>query len=70
MGIAEDAEACTPRRLGMSGQMPRLRRVDCSGPGIARRGRRRGFEYADEDGERIDELEVLERIRELVIPPA
>ena len=44
--------------------------MDCSGPGIARRGRRRGFEYVDEDGERIDELEVLERIRELVIPPA
>jgi DNA topoisomerase-1 len=50
--------------------MPRLRRVDCSGPGIVRRGRGRGFEYLDESGERIDEEEVLERIRELVIPPA
>jgi DNA topoisomerase I len=50
--------------------MPRLRRVDCSGPGIARRRRGHGFEYVDEDGERIDELDVLERIRELVIPPA
>src|SRR5215204_1652685 len=50
--------------------MPRLRRSDCSGPGILRRGRGRGFEYLDEDGERIDDEEVLERIRELVIPPA
>ena len=50
--------------------MPRLRRVDCSGPGIARRGRGRGFEYLDASGERIDDDEVLERIRELVIPPA
>ena len=50
--------------------MPRLRRSDCSGPGILRRGRGRGFEYLDEDGERIEDEEVLERIRELVIPPA
>jgi DNA topoisomerase-1 len=44
--------------------------VDCSGPGILRRRRGRGFEYVDENEERIDELEVLERIRQLVIPPA
>jgi DNA topoisomerase I len=50
--------------------VPRLRRSDCSGPGILRRGRGRGFEYLDEDGERIDDAETLERIRELVIPPA
>jgi DNA topoisomerase I len=50
--------------------MPRLRRVDCSAPGITRRRRGRGFEYLDETGERIEEPEVLERIRELVIPPA
>jgi DNA topoisomerase I len=49
--------------------VPRLRRVDCSGPGIERRRRGRGFEYFA-DGERIDEPEVLDRIRELVIPPA
>jgi hypothetical protein len=30
--------------------MPRLRRVDCSGPGIRRRGRGRGFEYVYENG--------------------
>ena len=50
--------------------MPRLRRVDCSSPGIVRRGRGRSFEFLDEEGERIDDEEVLERIRELVIPPA
>jgi DNA topoisomerase I len=50
--------------------MPRLRRADCSGPGITRRRRGRGFEYRDEEGNRIGEDEVLERIHELVIPPA
>jgi DNA topoisomerase IB len=49
--------------------MTRLRRSDCSGPGITRRGRGRGFEYLDA-GERVDDPEVLERIRELGIPPA
>jgi len=47
-----------------------LRRVDCSAPGFVRRRRGRGFEYLDGEGERIEEAEVLERIRELVIPPA
>ena len=50
--------------------MPRLRRSDCAAPGITRRGRGRGFEYLDPDGERIDDPETLERIAELAIPPA
>ena len=50
--------------------MPRLRRADCSGPGITRRRAGRGFAYYDEDGRRVDEREVLARIRELGIPPA
>jgi DNA topoisomerase IB len=50
--------------------MARLRRVDCSGTGIKRRRRGKGFEYLDEDGRRITEPAVLERIRELAIPPA
>ena len=50
--------------------MPRLRRVDCSGPGITRRRFGRGFAYYDEDGDRIDDPDTLERIRELAIPPA
>jgi DNA topoisomerase-1 len=50
--------------------MPRLRRVDCGSPGITRRRRGRGFEYLDESGERIEDPEVVERIRSLAIPPA
>jgi DNA topoisomerase I len=50
--------------------MNRLRRADCSRPGITRRRRGRGFEYADAAGRRVDDLETLERIRSLAIPPA
>jgi DNA topoisomerase IB len=50
--------------------MPRLRRSDCSGPGIRRRRRGRGFEYVDEGGERIDDGETITRLSELSIPPA
>ena len=50
--------------------MARLRRADLNGPGISRRGRGAGWEYFDEDGEKIGDLETLERIRELAIPPA
>jgi DNA topoisomerase IB len=48
----------------------RLRRSDCSGPGLRRIKRGRGFVYLDEKGERITELSVLERVRSLAIPPA
>ena len=48
----------------------RLRRADCTGPGLQRRRHGRGFVYLDPDGERIDDPEVLQRIHELVIPPA
>jgi DNA topoisomerase I len=50
--------------------MARLRRVDCSGPGIRRRRRGKGFEYLDDDGRRVTAPSMLERIRELAIPPA
>jgi DNA topoisomerase I len=50
--------------------MARLKRADCSGPGIRRRRRGKGFEYLDGDGRRITEPSVLERIQELAIPPA
>jgi DNA topoisomerase-1 len=49
--------------------MPRLRRIDCATPGIARRRRGRGFEYIDEEGDRIEDEDLLERIRALAIPP-
>ena len=48
----------------------RLRRADCSTPGISRRRRGRGFEYADTAGKRVDDEETLQRIRTLAIPPA
>jgi DNA topoisomerase-1 len=48
----------------------RLRRSDCSGPGIRRKRRGRGFGYVDEDGRRVDDPDVLARIGELAIPPA
>jgi DNA topoisomerase IB len=50
--------------------MARLRRVDCSGPGITRRRRGRGFEYVDQNGNRVEDAETLVRINELAIPPA
>jgi DNA topoisomerase IB len=48
----------------------RLRRSDCSGEGIRRRRRGRGFSYEDAAGRRIADEETLERIRELAVPPA
>src|SRR3954449_6572069 len=50
--------------------MPRLRRSDCSAPGLRRRRRGRGFEYLDADGARVDDPETLARIHTLAIPPA
>jgi DNA topoisomerase-1 len=49
---------------------PRLRKVDCSGPGLRRVRRGRGFSILGPDGDRVDEPEVLTRVAELVIPPA
>ena len=50
--------------------MARLRRADISEPGIRRRRHGRGWAYVDETGERIADIETLERIRELAVPPA
>ncbi|MGH2700091.1 MAG: DNA topoisomerase IB [Actinomycetota bacterium] len=50
--------------------MPRLRRVDCSGPGITRRRHGRGFVYLDATGERIRNAELIDRLKGLGIPPA
>src|SRR5687767_10650872 len=50
--------------------MPRLRRSDCAGLGFTRRKRGRGFEYLDADGSRVTDLETLQRIKDLRIPPA
>jgi hypothetical protein len=59
------------RSLGDGSGVPRLRRADCSTPGIRRLRRGRGFTYLDEQtGGRIDDEETLARIASLVIPPA
>jgi DNA topoisomerase-1 len=50
--------------------VPRLRRSDCSGPGIRRRPRGRGFTFVDDDGRRVEDAETIERIAQLRIPPA
>ena len=49
--------------------MPRLRRSDCNRPGYTRRRHGKGFSYRNQQGEQLERDE-LERIRELVIPPA
>lgn len=48
----------------------RLRKVNCAGPGIVRRRQGRGFVYLSSEGGRVEDPEVLERIKGLVIPPA
>jgi DNA topoisomerase-1 len=50
--------------------MPRLRRADCTEPGIRRIRRGRGFSFEEEDGSQVEDPETLERIAELAIPPA
>ena len=50
--------------------MPRLKRVDCAEPGFRRVRRGRGFSYVDADGVRVVDPVVLQRISDLVIPPA
>jgi DNA topoisomerase IB len=49
---------------------PRLRKVDCSEPGLRRVRRGRGFSIVDAGGERVDDPDVRARVDELVIPPA
>ncbi|MFP5325962.1 MAG: DNA topoisomerase IB [Acidimicrobiia bacterium] len=51
--------------------MARLRRADCSVPGITRRKAGKGFYYLDATtGERIRDEDTLARIASLVLPPA
>ena len=50
--------------------MPRLRRADCSAPGLRRRRAGRGFVYLDQNGNRVTDPATLQRIEALVLPPA
>ena len=48
----------------------RLRRVSCDTPGIARVRRGRGFAYLWPDGTPVRDPEVVQRIKDLAVPPA
>jgi DNA topoisomerase I len=48
----------------------RLRRSAVRGPGLRRVRRGRGFSYQDPDGAPVTDAETLQRINDLVIPPA
>jgi DNA topoisomerase IB len=48
----------------------RLRRSDLGKPGIARKRRGQGFSYCDPEGNPLCDPDALQRIKELVIPPA
>lgn len=50
--------------------MVRLKRVSCSGPGIRRVRRGKGFSYVDAAGHPVTDEAVLARIEALVLPPA
>jgi DNA topoisomerase-1 len=68
--VRHAGEAYASGQLEIPTGMDRLRRVDCSTPGIGRIRHGKGFRYVDKNGEPIHDPEVLERIRDLVIPPA
>src|SRR6185437_8792174 len=65
--LPASANTSTRTRTGRRG---RLRRSDCSGPGVRRIRRGRGFSYVDDRGRPVKSAEDLARIRELAIPPA
>ena len=48
----------------------RLRRSDVRGPGIRRVRRGKGFSYEDHEGAPVTDDATLQRIKDLVIPPA
>ncbi len=50
--------------------MSRLKRVNCSGPGISRRRHGKGFAYVDAAGRPVTDPETVSRVEALVLPPA
>jgi DNA topoisomerase I len=48
----------------------RLRRSEVRGPGLRRARRGRGFSYHHSDGTAVTDADTLQRIKDLVIPPA
>lgn len=47
-----------------------VQEIDCNGPGIRRRGAGKGFYLVDDEGARIEDDAVIDRVRALAIPPA
>jgi DNA topoisomerase I len=68
--VAGGYAACPMAAIPPARSTSRLRRVDCSAPGLQRRRAGRGFVYIDPTGARVTDPEVLARIRALAIPPA
>jgi DNA topoisomerase-1 len=62
----------TPKTLqtGAPARRARLRRSDCSRPGLRRIRRGRGFSYVDAKGNPVKDPEDLLRVKALAIPPA
>ncbi|MEO6858756.1 MAG: DNA topoisomerase IB [Solirubrobacteraceae bacterium] len=54
----------------VTSRRPRLRRSDCSRPGLTRVKRGRGFSYLDADGRPLKDPEEILRLKGLAIPPA
>ena len=48
----------------------RLRRSTLDKPGLTRKRRGKGFAYYDSDGELLTDEKTLQRVKDLVIPPA
>ena len=67
--MADERPPATAGRSSGGRSRGRLRRSDCRGDGISRRGAGRGFSYRDADGERIEDEQTLARIRELAAIP-
>jgi DNA topoisomerase I len=61
----QPASVASTRRRRM-----RLRRSSCSAPGFTRRRSGRGFAYNDPAGQLVRDPELLQRFRDLAIPPA
>jgi DNA topoisomerase-1 len=59
-----------PEELKSAARLAHLRHVTDLDPGIERRRAGGGFYYRDPAGDRIEDSEVIERIRALAIPPA
>ena len=68
-GLPRCARGPVSGRGGWEADGP-MRVIDCAGPGITRRRAGKGFTYLDQDGNRVEDPAVVDRIRALAIPPA